>query len=198
MKNSIKIAIAAVSLFALTGCSNVHTSKDGNNLEIGQKEKKSTKKSKTAKKETNSKSQKQEATSLTSKQQASLDKTMSDYGKKRKISYTRYDSKHALKNSAGRIYPDTFKKDVFMLNNKKISIGWAPQGGDQYAYKVLAIYNHDFDQKGNHETYIFCIHDKKPIVLVDTAKAGSKIVLTESKDKELNDHFAGIMNGSQY
>ncbi|KRM86082.1 hypothetical protein FC41_GL000275 [Lactobacillus hominis DSM 23910 = CRBIP 24.179] len=198
MKKSIKFTVALLSLFALAGCSNVHTSKDGNNLEIGQKSKKrSTKKTKTSK-PTARKKQTNSSQSLTDKQQASLDKTMADYGKKRKISYVRYDGKHLLKNSAGRIYPDTFKKDTFILNNKKISIGWAPQGGDQFAYKVLAIYNHDFDQKGKHETYIFCIHDKKPIVLVDTAKEGNKIVLTQSQDRELNQHFDGIMNGTQY
>ena len=199
MKKNIKMLFACASLLLLAGCSNVHVSKDGNSLEIGQT-KKSRAKSSSTKKSTSAKKdhQKDESITFDAKKQATLDKAMTDYGKKKKITYVRYDAKHALKNSAGRIYPDTFKKDTFILNNKKISIGWAPQGGDQFAYKVLAIYNHNFDQKGNHQTYLFCLHDKQPIVLVDTAKAGNKVFLSESKDQELNNHFQGIMNGTQY
>ncbi|WP_297820425.1 hypothetical protein, partial [uncultured Lactobacillus sp.] len=39
MKKNIKMLFACASLLLLAGCSNVHVSKDGNSLEIGQTKK---------------------------------------------------------------------------------------------------------------------------------------------------------------
>lgn len=200
MKKTILLATGLLLLAGTsTACSSMQVSKDGNNLEIG----KSTSKSKNSKKTSTAKSDnkqsaKQAATTLDDAKAKKLDDTMQNRSKAKKYNYAKYDGKHALKVSGGRLYPDTFKKDKFTLDGKKISIGWAPEGGDTFAYKVMAIYNHDFDQHGNHETFLFCLHDKKPIVLVDRTKTGNTINLARSTDQSLNKQFAGIMNGSRY
>ncbi len=98
-------------------------------------------------------------------------------------------------NSTNRIYPDAFKKDIFKLNGKKISIGWSPQGEHHYDYDVLAIYNHDLTKDGQHKTFLFCWHKQKPIVLVDEAGKGNVVDLHVSNDKSLNGSFSNIMYG---
>ncbi|MBD5429106.1 MAG: DUF4767 domain-containing protein [Lactobacillus sp.] len=195
----------------MAGCGQVKVSNDGNNIIVG-KDKKSTEKSseksteksqaaaqskkleKELKEKQTKEEQEQAKVTWTEKKDAHLTDAMRALGKKRKVTYTKYDGKNALKVANTRIYPDTFKKDKFYLNGKKISIGWSPQGGDTYSYKVLSIYNRDLGS-GKHATYLFCLHDKKPVVLVDSAVKSGNITLTKSTDKDLNKNFTDVMNG---
>lgn len=179
----LTLAVAGFS----TGCS-VHISKDGNNLEINKSSKQAAKKATQTSKKVVKNTPKWDDRKATT-----LDERMQDYAKQKKISFTKYDGKHTLKISGGRIYPDTLKNDSFYLNGKKISIGWSPQGEHKYDYDVMSIYNHDFDNSGRHETYLFCIHDNKPTVLVDTTKDGKRINLVESTDKTINNNFDQVM-----
>ncbi len=198
MKKKFLIVTSFLVLVSLTSaCGSIHTSKDGNNLEINKSSKKSVSKKQSTKKQAKPAAE-QKKLSWNNQKSTKLDQTMQNYSKSKKYTYAKYDGKHDLKVSGGRIYPETFQKDKFVLDGKQISIGWSPQGGDRYTYKVLAIYNHDFDQKGNHETYLFCLHDKQPIVLMDTTKSGNTINLVRSNDKKLDSQFAGIMNGTRY
>lgn len=185
---ALALAVAGFS----TGCS-VNVSKDGNSLEINKKSERTVKKSTPTSKKTASQSSNQETQRWDDRKAATLDQKMQDYAKQRKVSLTKYDGKHALKVSGGRLYPDTFKNDSFYLNGQKISIGWSPQGEHKYDYDVMSIYNHDIDNQGRHETFLFCIHDNKPIALVDTTRDGNHINLVVSKDKALNDNFNQVM-----
>lgn len=213
MKKVVLLGAMALALSAtMAGCGQVKVSDDGNNIIVG-KDKKSAessskkaaeKKSKEAaqskklekelQEKQNKEEQEQAKVTWTEKKDAHLTDAMKALGKKRKITYTKYDGKNELKVSNTRIYPETFKKDTFYLEGKKINIGWSPQGGDTYSYKVLSIYNRDLGS-GKHATYLFCLHDKKPIVLVDSAVKGGKITLTKSTDKTLNKNFKDVMNG---
>lgn len=185
---ALALAVAGFS----TGCS-VNVSKDGNSLEINKKSERTVKKSTPTSKKAVSQSSNQTTQRWDDRKAATLDQKMQNYAKERKISLTKYDGKHALKISGGRLYPATLKKDSFYLDGQKISIGWSPQGEHKYDYDVMSIYNHDIDNQGRHETYLFCIHDNKPVVLVDTTKEGSRINLAISKDKALNDNFNQVM-----
>lgn len=131
---------------------------------------------------------------LKKEQSQKLDRAMKDYGQKNNEHYQKYaHQKLVLKN--GRIYPDIFKKANFFLNDKKISIGWDPYGKHHYDYEVLAMYNANLSGN-NHKTFLFCRHDKKPIVLIDSDQSNSKnINLKQSPDKGLDSEFVGIMNG---
>ncbi|WP_290625335.1 DUF4767 domain-containing protein [Lactobacillus sp.] len=212
MKKVILLGAMALALSAtMAGCGQVKVSNDGNNIIVG-KDKKSTEKSseksteksqaaaqskkleKELKEKQTKEEQEQAKVTWTEKKDAHLTDAMRALGKKRKVTYTKYDGKNALKVANTRIYPDTFKKDKFYLNGKKISIGWSPQGGDTYSYKVLSIYNRDLGS-GKHATYLFCLHDKKPVVLVDSAVKSGNITLTKSTDKDLNKNFTDVMNG---
>lgn len=187
---ALALAVAGLS----TGCS-VNVSKDGNSLEINKKSERTVKKSTpiSNSKRATSQSSKQETQRWDDHKATTLDQRMQDYAKQRKVSLTKYDGKHALKVSGGRLYPDTFKNDSFYLNGQKISIGWSPQGEHKYDYDVMSIYNHDIDNQGRHETFLFCLHDDQPIVLVDTTKEGNRINLVVSKDKTLSDNFSQVM-----
>ncbi|WP_297820419.1 DUF4767 domain-containing protein [uncultured Lactobacillus sp.] len=146
------------------------------------------------KKNTNTQSQ-QETKILNSKKQSQLSQTMKKYGQKQNVKYHEYNGVQELRITNGRVYPDIFKTDTFYLNNKKISIGWDPYGKHHYDYEVLAIYNADLS-KNNHKTFLFCRHDKKPIILVENDNSNSdKVILKQSPDKGLNSAFVGIMNG---
>lgn len=206
MKKAILLGTLMLALSTtMVGCGQVKLSKDGNNVIIGkdkkaaeQSSKKEVEKSKALEKSLQEKedaeAKEQAKVTWTEQKDAHLTDAMKSLGKKRKTTYTKYDGKNALKVAKTRIYPDTFKKDKFYLDGQKISIGWSPQGGDTYDYKVLSIYNRDLGS-GKHATYLFCLHDKKPIVLVDEAVKGGKITLTESSDKTLNKNFVDVMNG---
>lgn len=213
MKKVVLLGALALALSAtMTGCGQVKVSDDGNNIIVGKDKKSAERSSKRAaekksreaeqskrlEKELQEKQTKEEQeqakVTWTEKKDAHLTDAMKALGKKRKVTYVKYDGKNALKVANTRIYPDTFEKDQFYLDGKKISIGWSPQGGDTYSYKVLSIYNRDLGN-GKHATYLFCLHDKKPIVLVDSAVKGGKINLTKSTDKTLNKNFKDVMNG---
>lgn len=174
MKKILLISAVVLSLVGASGCSTNSASTSD----------KSTKSSKTVQKKHWDK-----------KKDQKLAKEMKDYGKKNNQTYTKYDGKTKLTNSASRIYPDAFKKDTFKLNGKKISIGWSPQGEHHYDYDVLAIYNHDLTKDGQHKTFLFCWHKQKPIVLVDEAGKGNVVDLHVSGDKSLNGSFSNIMYG---
>lgn len=174
MRKILFMSVVALSLVGVTACSNNSNSTSST----------STKSSKTVQKKHWDK-----------KKDQKLAKKMEDYGKKKNQTYTKYDGKHKLTNSANRIYPDAFKTDTFKLNGKKISIGWSPQGEHHYDYDVLAIYNHDLTTNGKHETFLFCWHKQKPIVLVDDSGKGKTVDLHVSRDKSLNGSFSNIMYG---
>lgn len=205
MKKVVLLGAVALALSATTvGCGQVKVSDNGNNITVGKDKKSAEKKSQEAaqskklEKELKEKQieeeQEQAKVTWTEKKDAHLTDAMKALGNKHKVTYVKYDGKNTFKVANTRIYPDTFKKDKFYLDSKKISIGWSPQGGDTYSYKVVSIYNHDLGN-GKHATYLFCLHDKKPIVLVDSAVKGGKITLTKSTDKELNKNFTDVMNG---
>lgn len=187
---AVTLAVAGLS----TGCS-VHVSKDGNNLEINKSSEQSVKTSQSSstKQKKTKKNTLKKAPTWDNHKAETLDQGMQSYAKQEKISFTKYDGEHTLKVSGGRIYPDTLKNDNFYLNNKKISIGWSPQGEHKYDYDVMSIYNHDLDDQGRHETYLFCMHDNKPIVLEDTTKDGKNINLIESTNKTINNNFNQVM-----
>lgn len=131
MKKILLISAVALSLVGASGCSNSSNSTTDS----------SAKSSKTTQKKHWDKTKDQK-----------LAKEMKKYGKKKNQTYTKYDGKNKLTNSANRIYPDAFKKDTFKLNGKKVNIGWSPQGEHHYDYDVMAIYNHDLTKTGQHKT----------------------------------------------
>lgn len=210
MRKSILISGMLLLVGGLSaGCGSVKVSPDGNNVIIG-KDKNSVKKSESISKSKSmsisasksSSEAKQEQlkeeiakTTWTEKKDAHLEDAMQTLAKKRKVTYEKYNGRKSLKVADQKLYPDTFKKDNFYLNGKKISIGWSPQGGDTYAYKVMAIYNQNLGGKKGYSTFLFCLHDKKPIVLVDTNQLGKKVNLTVSNDKSMTANFSDVMDG---
>ncbi|MBP2058664.1 hypothetical protein J2Z60_001852 [Lactobacillus colini] len=209
MKKVVLLGTMMLALSAMmTGCRQIKISDDGNNIIIGQ-DKKAIEKSKQKsiqKREQAAKSRKLKSelkkreleekakVTWTTKKDKYLTSAMKSISKKQKITYTKYDGKHPLKANNVRVYPDTFKKGKFYLNNKIINIGWDPQADNKYDYRVLSIYNRDLG-KEKHETYLFCLYDKNPIILVDSVVAGNKINLTKSNNKVLNKSFEKTMNG---
>lgn len=46
-----------------------------------------------------------------------------------------------------------------------------------------------------HITYLFCVHDNHPIVLVDQTTNGNYIAVKETANKDVKSGFADIING---
>ncbi|MCT7697966.1 MAG: DUF4767 domain-containing protein, partial [Lactobacillus crispatus] len=66
-----------------------------------------------------------------------------------------------------------------------------PIGKTKYDYNVLAIANDDF--KSWHNTYLFCLKDKNPIILLDQSKNENPIMVKVVKDRTLNKAFSKLI-----
>ena len=175
MKKLILLLPLSISLFGLTACQNQSNNSNSSRIFSG--------------------GVKHDKKLLKIAQQKDLDQAVKTYGKKNNLKFKKYDGKNDLKVKQDRLYPAAYKNDEFYLNNKKISIGWDPYGKYAYDYEVLAIYNANL-AKDDHQTFLFCRHDKKPIVLIEQDNTRShKIELKQSPDSGLNSAFVGIMNG---
>ena len=197
MKKFYLISALTLSLAGITSGCSFHVSQDGKSLEINKSSSSQVKRSTSKKSSSQSTSARQTQTAKWDKKRdTSLNQAMQKYAQEKKIKLTKYDGQHDLRIANARLYPETFKKDNFYFEGKKISIGWSPQGEHKYDYYVMSIYNHD-GTNGSHETYLFCLHENKPIILMDTTKVGKTINLVRSNDKELNNNFTQIMATSQ-
>lgn len=129
---------------------------------------------------------------------------MSDFGDKMDQDYDEYIGDEQLKTRAGEEYPDIFKDGKMKLvddsdkdadESESIDIGWDPELKKKYDYQVVSIFNYNDDDAAQHITYLFCVHDNQPIVLVDQTTNGNYIAVKETANKDVKSVFADIING---
>ena len=129
---------------------------------------------------------------------------MSDFGDKMDQDYDEYIGDEQLKTRAGEEYPDIFKDGKMKLvddsdkdadESESIDIGWDPELKKKYDYQVVSIFNYNDDDAEQHITYLFCVHDNQPIVLVDQTTNGNYIAVKETANKDVKSVFADIING---
>lgn len=210
MNRKILIGLTAVILATtLTGCSQVHFGKDAVTIGEVKKAKKTTvakKKTKPVKKQFLDKKQvkpkqkakpdkrkdKEKATRIwDAAKTVKLKRKVNNWGKKSGQTYQFYDGKKSLKTKKGATYPKVLTTNRFILNKKTIEIGYSPIGKTEYDYNVLAIANDDF--KSWHNTYLFCLKDKNPIILLDQSKNENPIMVKVVKDRTLNKAFSKLI-----
>lgn len=198
----------------LSGCSQVHFGRDA--ITIGSKKAKtqkkeqskkqssqkrvilkktvSKKKAKLARKASKNKSKKKTKKVVktnwnktkTNKLQVAVNKWSRATGQK----YRFYDGTHPLKTKRGVTYPTVFTQNNFVLNKKTIKLGYSPLGKNKYQYNVVAIANTNF--KTWHNTYLFCLKDNHPVILLDQSKKGGSVMVKKVKDAVLNKNFKQI------
>mgnify|MGYP003282246615 CR=1 FL=1 len=181
-----KIRIGATILLltlALTGCSQIHFGKDA--VTIGNIQKDKPKKSKKKKikqvRKTPKKIKKPVVEDFWNESKdKKLQKAVNNWGKAARQHYQFYDGTHLLKTKAGVTYPSAFTQNKFVLKKKQIKLGWSHSGENKYQYNVVAIANDNFATW--HNTYLFCLKDKKPVILLDQSKK-NKIVEVEKVNK---------------
>lgn len=154
---------------------------------------KKTKKKKKTVKKVNSK-KKKSAASWTSQKDKQLSNFVAGWSQNLQQQYQKYDGQNSLKAINGLVYPDVFTQRGFTLNNRNIELRWSPKGKNIAQYNVVAIYNDNFKDKNWHLTYLFCLHNKKPIVLLEQGHNTNPIIVTVAKDSVLKDGFAKIAN----
>ena len=108
--------------------------------------------------------------------------------------YQKYDGVQALKTNVGTVYPDVLVQRQFILNGQTITLNWSPKLAGEAEYKVVAIYNDNFKEANMHYTYLFCFHNKKPIVLLDQGGNNNPITLVKTKNSNLQLGFEKIAN----
>lgn len=182
---------------SLSGCSQVHFGRDA--VTIGQvpkaqKAKRVVKKKpkKQVKKSTPAKPKKTIAkkTAWEAKKTKKLQQVVNKWSLKSGQQYTFYQGKKALKTKKGPSYPAVFKQKKFILKKKQIGIGYSPLGKNKYQYNVVAIANDNF--KSWHNTYLFCLKNKKPVILLDQSKNTNPIMVKTVEDQSLNQGFIKI------
>ncbi len=156
-------------------------------------EPKKTKKKKKVVKKVNSK-KKKVATLWTGKKDQQLSSFVASWSQNLQQQYQKYDGQNSLKAINGLSYPDVFTQRSFTLNNRNIELRWSPKGKNIAQYNVVAIYNDNFKDKNWHLTYLFCLHNKKPIVLLEQGYNTNPIIVTVAKDSVLKNGFAKIAN----
>lgn len=108
--------------------------------------------------------------------------------------YQKYDGVQALKTNVGTIYPDVLSQRQFIINGQAVTLSWSPNLTGNAEYKVVAIYNDNFKEANMHYTYLFCFHNKKPIVLLDQGGNTNPITLIKTKNSNLQAAFKKIVN----
>ncbi|TGY17718.1 DUF4767 domain-containing protein [Lactobacillus intestinalis] len=152
------------------------------------------KKKKKVVKKVNSKKKKSTA-SWTSQKDQQLNNFVASWSQNLQQQYQKYDGQNSLKAINGLSYPDVFTQRSFTLNNRNIELRWSPKGKNIAQYNVVAIYNDNFKDKNWHLTYLFCLHNKKPVVLLEQGHNTNPIIVTVAKDSVLKNSFAKIVNG---
>lgn len=214
MDKKILVGVSALLLTATSsGCSQVHFGRDA--ITIGAKKTES-KKKEAVKKQSSQKKV------VPKKKTASAKKTTKKVKKNKKVKKTKkavktnwnkaktnklqiavnkwsraagqryrfYDGIHLLKTKKGATYPTVFTQNNFILNKKTIKLGYSPLGKNKYQYNVVAIANADF--KTWHNTYLFCLKNNKPIILLDQSKKGGSVIVKKVKDSVLNKDFEKV------
>lgn len=214
MYKKLLLGLSAVLLTTtLTGCSQVHFGRDAitigenkkiqpkiehKNKQINSKKKAaaSSKKpvKKTIKKVKKIKNQKEVKkvvkTSWNADKTKKLQTMMNKWSRPTGQVYRFYDGVHSLKTKNGDTYPRAFTQATFVLNKKPIKIGWTPVGKNKYQYNVVAIANDNF--KSWHNTYLFCLKNKKPVILLDQSKKGGSVIVRTVKEATLNKGFEKV------
>lgn len=147
--------------------------------------------------ELNSKTKSRDKLSWDDAKEKQLADFMDDFGDKMDQDYDEYNGDDALETNAGQKYPDIFEDTDFKLtdDNKVINIGWDPELKKDDDYHVVSIFNYDGDSDESHITYLFCIHDNQPVVLVDQTTNGDDVSVKETENADLKNGFAKIVNG---
>ena len=128
------------------------------------------------------------------KKDKKLTKLVKKWSEAASQSYRKYDGYKPIKTVGGVTYPEAFSTKKFSIDNhNNISLGWSPDGKNKYEYNVVAIYNQNVNNMGWHNTYLFCLHKGKPIVLMDSTHNVAVIPLTVNTDQTLNDGFQKIV-----
>lgn len=137
----------------------------------------------------------------TNSQDDQLYSFMSDFGDKMDQDYTQYNGEDSLDTAGGESFPEDLRDLDVNLNGETINIGWDPELRRNYAYHVVAIYNYDGtkgatdeeDDDEAHITYLFSVHNGRPVVLVDqTPRSTDGIEVKETANNDLRTGFANI------
>lgn len=203
MKKLIFFTSTILISFGLTGCSqNVSsstasssssTSAKKSNIQVTKKmtQVSTTAKTNNKKSSTTSKKTKNIWSKLKSKQ---LQKVVKEWSSAADQTYREYTGHGSIKTFGGVTYPEAFSHKKFSIDNhQSIKIGWSPEGENKYEYNVVAIYNRNVEDNGWHTTYLFCLHNGEPVVLVDSTTNVEVIPLTVNMDENLNEGFAKIV-----
>lgn len=126
---------------------------------------------------------------------------MDSFGKKMDQDYDEYNGDDSLHTAAGQDYPDIFDDETFKLysdddpDGSEIDLAWDPklEKDDDDLYHVVAIFNANVKGPEQHITYIFCIYNKKPVVLVDQTTNGDAVKVKETSNSDVNDAFKEII-----
>ncbi|QNQ82408.1 DUF4767 domain-containing protein [Lactobacillus sp. PV037] len=192
-KKLLLISLCSVGLF---GCSNPKASSHTNSSSqpVTQAPKRASSLSKSNKKAEDMKVPSKKGVNWNQKKDKELAKFVKKWSQAASQSYRQYNGHDSIKTVGGVTYPEAFSSKKFSIeNHDNISLGWSPDGKDKYEYNVVAIYNQNVNNMGWHNTYLFCLHKGKPVVLLDSTHNVAVIPLTINTDQTLNDGFQKIV-----
>ncbi|BDR58695.1 DUF4767 domain-containing protein [Xylocopilactobacillus apicola] len=90
----------------------------------------------------------------------------------------------------GLVFPDDLKRNIFFWGNRPISLSWQPTSDKNAEFGVVAVACSD-----NQTTYLFTLHDGKPVVLCSQKDDDGKMVFYDSQNFALQAGFAKIVTG---
>lgn len=128
---------------------------------------------------------------------------MSEFCKNMKQKYQEYTGDKELKTLSGEEYPSVFHQFTFRLysdsskDTQRIDIQWDPRLKTDAEYKVVSIFNCNVGAPEAHITYLFCVNDNQPIVLVDQTTNGDDIRVKPTANTDVSGAFANIITGKE-
>lgn len=198
MKKLNFLAITVLVSLGLTGCSNASnqsaTSSDQSTQKVKQVQAKKVAQASDGKSKDTKTTDKKSKTPWNKTKSKELKQAIQKWSSAAGQTYREYDGKKTIKTVGGVTYPTAFSHKKFSIDNhQEIELGWSPNGKNKYEYNVVAIYNRNVKINGWHTTYLFCLHDGQPVVLVDSTTNVDVIPLTVNMDENLNQLFSKIV-----
>lgn len=81
--------------------------------------------------------------------------------------------------------------------SQKISVSWSTTGTSSAAYQVLEVATGGKPNEEWPTTYLFCLHQQRPVVLMTQTTNGDTLYVQDTQNAALQSGFAGIVTGNR-
>ncbi|PIO82033.1 DUF4767 domain-containing protein [Pediococcus damnosus] len=104
-------------------------------------------------------------------------------------------------NHLGYVFPDVIKNGQLdgkvKWGSRKINLTWSTNGENGNEFQIVAVATGGKPGTNFPTSYLFCIHNKRPVVLMTQTTNGNTLEVQDTQNGDLQAGFAGIVTGTR-